>query len=297
MIGPMSSSLALAQRTADTASARMAKVSRQMATGKDVASARDDGARYVQAAALQSQRVTEEARAFTFGRIDAGLAFTHAITDQFRESIDAMEDIVLRARTSAAGSQARITLQAEWTRAVAGVPASTEPSPGIADWSAHNLNGSLIAPQDPMMANARFMLLPAANGFASWLTVSNGTTFPVAINAVDISSASTAQLDQASVSLESLYTMIMQDWDMKAGGNHGALDALKSSTAANIDRLDTAIGSLTDADLGKLSIENRQAQTRQQLALATISRALSAYGSYAGSLLGNVLQTQRGIMA
>jgi flagellin len=296
MIGAMSSSLATALRSADAATVRLAKVSRQIATGKEVSGAKDDGARYAQAAALKSQRVAEDARSFTFGRIDAGLAFTHAITDQFRQSIDAMKDVVLRARSAPAGSSTRAALQAEWTRAVSGVPSSTEANPGMADWSAHNLNGSLIAPADPLLANTRFMLLPAANGFSNWLTVSNGTTFPVAINAVDISTASAAQLDQAAVSLESLHTMIMADWDIKAGANHGALSALKSATARSLDRLDGAISSLTDADLGKLTAQTQQAQTRQQLALSTIKSAISSYGNFAGGLLGNVQRTQRGVL-
>jgi flagellin len=297
MIGGLTSSLALAQRTADAATARMVKVSRQIATGKEVAGAKDDGARYAQATALKNQKVVEETRSFTFGRIDAGLEFTHAITDQFRQSIDAMKDIVLRARTSAAGSSTRAALQAEWTQALASVPNSTEANPGMADWSAHNLSGSLISPEDPLMANTRFMLLPAANGFNNWLSVSNGTTFPVAVNSINIGTASAAQLDQASVSLESLHSYIMVDWDMKAGANHGTLDSLKSTTSANLARLDGAISSLTDADLGKLSTQNEQAQTRQQLALDTIKTALSAYGNYAGGLLGNVQRTQRGVLA
>jgi flagellin len=297
MIGGLTSSLSLAQRTATKARATMDSMARQIATGQRVSSVKDDGARFVQAVELKSQKVTEDARSFTFGRIDAGLAFTQAVTDQFRQSIDAMKDLVLRARTSAAGSQTRAVLQAEWTRAVASVPSSNEPNPGMADWSAHNLQGSLIAPQDPMMADARFMLLPAASGFNGWLGVSNGTTFPIAINAAALDTASDAQLDQLSVSLESLHTMIMVDWDMKAGANQGRLSSLKSATAKTIDRLDTAIGSLTDADLGKLSTENQRAQSRQQLALDTISRAISAYGGYAGGLLGNVQRTQRGLLA
>jgi flagellin-like hook-associated protein FlgL len=63
------------------------------------------------------------------------------------------------------------------------------------------------------------------------------------------------------------------------------------------DRLEAAAASLTDADLGKASMARAQAETRQQLALNTVRQALSAYGAYAGGLLGNVQRSQRGLTA
>jgi flagellin-like hook-associated protein FlgL len=63
------------------------------------------------------------------------------------------------------------------------------------------------------------------------------------------------------------------------------------------DRLTLAAETLTEADLGKVSAARAQADTRQQLALQTIQQALTAYGNYAGGLLGNVQRTQRGVLA
>ena len=75
------------------------------------------------------------------------------------------------------------------------------------------------------------------------------------------------------------------------------LESVAKRDDAAYDRLDTAIGSLTDADLGQVSAARAQADTRQQLALDTIKTALTAYGNYAGGLLGNVQRTQRGVLA
>jgi flagellin-like hook-associated protein FlgL len=64
-----------------------------------------------------------------------------------------------------------------------------------------------------------------------------------------------------------------------------------------MDTLEQQASALTDADLGRASATRTQAETRQQLALATVRQALDAYGAYAGGLLANVQRTQRGLVA
>lgn len=61
-------------------------------------------------------------------------------------------------------------------------------------------------------------------------------------------------------------------------------DTVERRDARTIERLDAAISSFTDADLGALSGESQTVQARQQLALQTINPAISAYGSFASGV-------------
>jgi flagellin-like hook-associated protein FlgL len=81
------------------------------------------------------------------------------------------------------------------------------------------------------------------------------------------------------------------------GHSMAGLDQVSARNDATINRLDTAIGALSDADLGQASAARAQAETRQQLAIGTVRQAISAYEGFASGLLGNVQRTQRGVMA
>jgi flagellin-like hook-associated protein FlgL len=110
----------------------------------------------------------------------------------------------------------------------------------------------------------------------------------------DLSTAATAGIARQALS----ETLEMQRGRLTYwSGVDRRLDRHDQSLVVKAQSLETMIGSLTDADLGKVSTARDQAETRQQLALDIIKSALAAYGNYASGLLGNVQRTQRGVMA
>jgi flagellin len=307
MIGGLSSSLALAQRTADRATATMAKVSRQMATGKEVSSARDDGARFVQALALKSQQVTWESRRQLSARIQGGLVFTKAIAEDHQAITNKMREVALAAASHPAGSNARRALQADWDALVAaGKSTSGGTNPFWQDSSTYGSDasgiGMLVGGGDSFWNGTRYAMHHDTSLWATTYSLVNvGGGVPLALDTVDILNGSAGHLTDAMTSAASLSGvgngMWNGEWLNSIGADERALDQINNQITKNEDRLNAAIGSLTDADMGKLSTQNQNAQVRQQLALDTISRAISAYGNYAGGLLGNAQRTQRGVLA
>ena len=113
--------------------------------------------------------------------------------------------------------------------------------------------------------------------------------------------ATTSQLDDARTTLSTLKGETsggwLGAWDAATAADLRQVDTMKSMAEAATMRLEAQIGALTDADFGKASTARANAEARQQLALSTIQRAISAYGNFAGGLLGNVQRTQRGVLA
>jgi flagellin-like hook-associated protein FlgL len=107
--------------------------------------------------------------------------------------------------------------------------------------------------------------------------------------------------DQAKAASASRYMaealVAMGPTDAAAGAVRRRIDSLRQNNSIMNDSAQSALGSLTDADLGRVSTARAQADTRQQLALDTIKTAISAYGNFAGGLLGNVQRTQQGVLA
>jgi flagellin len=307
MIGGLTSSLALAQRTADAASARMAKVSRQIATGKEVASAKDDGARYVQAAALKSQKVQWEGRRQLADRLDLAIEYTKGAAAAHQEIASKLREVALQASALPAGSNARRALQADWDALIAAGKSTTAGiNPGFEDNSVYFSDaqgvGMDVSGHDSYWAGNRYA---AYHNTGDWTGhygfVNAGWGIVVALDTVDIINGSPAQLNDAmstaAIISGETYNTWNTGWQMQGGADQRVLDMKRADITRQEDRLESAIGSLTDADLGKLSTQNQQAQVRQQLALDTIKTALTAYGNYAGGLLGNVQRTQRSVTA
>ena len=288
--------IASAIRTAGQARATMDTMTRQIATGQKVASVKDDGAAWARAAGLKSQRVVETTREHIIARVEGGLAFTQAITDTASQVMNSLREIVLKARTTAVGSQSRQTLLADWNATLAMMPASTEKSPFLEDWSTHTIAGSLTTTQDPMLASSRFLMFQQQNGFSGWMSTT-GVGIPVALTAFDFANATSAQFDQVTSSINWIDDNVILLWDRGVGTDMNEIASVARATSRNIDRIDGAVASLTDADLGKASAARAQAETRQQLALSTVRQAISTYGNFASGLLGNVQRIQRGIMA
>jgi flagellin-like hook-associated protein FlgL len=306
MIGAMSSSLSLAQRTASKARATMDDMTRQIATGQRVSSVKDDGAAWTRAAGLRSDQVQWEGRAQTLERVELGLEATRVAHEAVRLQLDRLGELIISARAFAPGSSARAALQAEWSAFAAATP-SGGTNPAFDNSTGHAIDGLGIGFQmnttDPFFSGTRFAALSHLDGFGQWtaMAANAGQGRPVQLSTFDLLNASTSQLDDATTSVNTLRGRTsfswLSAWEIETGGDLRQVETLRSMTEAATMRLETQIGALTDADLGKASTARSNAETRQQLALSTIQQAISAYGNFAGGLLGNVQRTQRGLLA
>jgi flagellin len=295
MIGPMSSSLSLAQRTASKARATMDDMSRQIATGQKVSSVKDDGAAWARAAALTASKVDHEARIFALDRVDAGLAAQRAVNDARMEVLEELKGLLLSARSHNPGSTARVQLAAPWATLVTTGLSFQPNNPVFANMTGYGSDASgtgvrMTGTGDPLLGGERWAIEPSAS---NWMLGG--------LDIFNITTATTTELDdmiaEVQVYLGHSGSGWATDWGQQIGADERTSAWMRDYSNSALDRIDTAIGSLTDADMGKASTARANAETRQQLALSTIQQAISAYGNFASGLLGNVQRTQRGLLA
>lgn len=303
--GLSSSGIAGAIRTAGKARATMDTMTRQIATGQRVASVKDDGAAWARAAAIKGERIRLNTGLDTLARVEVGVKQTAAVNDMAIERLDRLRDLVLAAQASTPGSQARVNMQAEWS-ALVSMPAAFGENYGFASWASWG-GEFFMNPADPLFDGVRiFAFAVLDQGWNQWMTDAPDALGgrPVTIAAIDLSTATAAQLADLTTTITT-YREAWQTWttrratmiEVQTGSDLKMIDRMRERIQRDSDRLDMALGSLTDADLGKASAARATSETRQQLAISTVRQAISTYGTYASGLLGNAQRTQRGIMA
>lgn len=302
-LGISASGVASAIRTASKARATMDTMARQIATGQRVASVKDDGAAFVRAAQLKSRQVENENRVGNVAMIRVELEMHDAQIDNARRAYQSLKEVALQALQHQPGTAARRALAADYAQSLEALRAGYQGAAIETGMWAH-LQGSSA---DPMMAGRSFFTLfgtpfyhlsgmPVHPGLGwagrDWLLT--GTT-PVGM---DIANGSETSIRNGLANIDYLLNSDMiERHDRLSAASQAELDLISDWTQKDADRVEGAIGSLTDADMGQASTALRESQTRQQLALSTIQQAISAYGNFAGSLLGNVQRTQRGLLA
>jgi flagellin len=298
-LGISHASLATARQAAVRATSDVATSSRQIATGQRVASVKDDGATWARAAALKSQHVETEARSFNLARIDSGLGYTESALDLSYQYLQRLKELALTAGSHAVGSSGREALSAEWNQVIqwansnGGQNPEWEYTPSVWDQTDLYNTGWDLGAVDPVLGGGRWAIMYTQSSVAGWMF----SPSPVPLNTVNLATANATQLDQALQSATSLLNRAREEWGASVGADQQRVDRLKTYNQQTASRLETAIGSLTEADLGKASTRLEAAQTRQQLANDTLRTAITAYGNMAGGLLGNVLRTQRAVTA
>jgi flagellin len=290
MIGPMSSSLSLAQRTASKARATMDDMTRQIATGQRVSSVKDDGAAWTRANRLRSDAVASEALSSSLGRVRAGVLVAQTVGDARTELLVEMRGIALAATNTTLSAGTRQDLQNDYTQlrnAYLGDQTYTAHAGSI---ELNNPGGTAWGPYSGTVGVADLSWINDIDGTASSQIFSAALGAPTA----DISTATAAAATLGSV--QAVEAQLLQRVSAFAGLER-EIDSDRQNLATDADRLASFAASLTEADLGKASTARAKAETRQQLALGTIQQAISAYGNFAGGLLGNVQRTQRGLVA
>ena len=271
--GLNSSSFATAIRAAGTARKTMDTMTRQIATGQKVASVKDDGAAWARAAELKSTRQEWEARDTLVDRAMPAIDIHLETVENTDRALFRLQELILAARASVAGSSTRAAIAAEWnevTEWTQGHNASNtlQTFVGSGAGSGWVSGGYDIGANDTYFAGQSLNVWPHGSAFHNWIALQDASR-PVALRGFDILNATSAQLSDAQTSAASLRSAAVNH--MRYGAtDHRSLNAVRRDIEGNLDRLDTAVGSLTDADMGKASVNLRQAETRQQLANATV---------------------------
>jgi flagellin-like hook-associated protein FlgL len=302
-LGQSSSGIASALRTASKARATMDTMARQIATGQKVASVKDDGAAWARAAALKSDIVRHETVS-TWGKRGQVVQETSlAAMEGFGETIARAREIVTQAILAEQTGASRSALKADYDAIIGGLDsyAANTVVDGISYLAAHVYNPSLTpitqySGGPPYVWGIKpFENEPGYGDFIIQMETYAGV-WPVNSLASDIEALSGPALSSLASTLD-YYSTWIRHQIQAIGSVTNANERIIDRADAAVDRTTAAIGTLTDADMGKASAARAQAETRQQLALSTVRQALDAYGTYAGGLLGNVQRTQRGVMA
>jgi flagellin-like hook-associated protein FlgL len=291
MIGSMSSSLALAQRTASKARATMDTMSRQLATGQRVSSVKDDGAAWARAARIRSDAVGNQALAQSLDFVRQAIDLDATRGDTILEQRDRARQAALRAIDPTISATERTLLDTEQDSFF---------TPVIPHTAIHQSFGIL----NSIGSAWSFTNAPAQNTLNVVTDTNGGTTgFVGAVAQAGYNSGAALDLSSVAAAIAALdnitrvdvpyLTERLQYW----GGVSKRLERQSATALASAERLEAAGSSLTEADLGRASTALRQAETRQKMAVQTMRTAISAYGNFAGGLLGNVQRTQRGLLA
>lgn len=280
--GFSSSGIATAIRTASKARATMDTMARQIATGQRVASVKDDGAAWARAANVKSQITTHEVNAQRLSLYDAHFKAAAAVGAQEEEISARIVDVLDRANGYAAATQARTTLHTELQGILNSVPAGI----GTA------IIG-ILQEHMPVGPSAGLLGAVGANG----RNLGNFQTSILAIvGSLNLQTATQTQVATARAAMNS-HLEALRLTSASDGTSHKVVEQIGTVNARAQGVAETHLGALTDADLAKSSAARAQAETRQQLALATVRQAIGNYANFAGGLLGNVQRTQRGGMA
>ncbi len=296
--GLNSSSISLAIRTAQRAEKTVTKSVEQIATGKKVASVKDDAATYIRATLANSEKAQIEGRRFILDSIETVINNQVAQDDGSNNAARWMADIARRALDHVAGTTQRQQLNAEFQEAYAAWSKARAPDDTIVSGMGSisggkwGINGS--AADSITSVTRAWTLLGSSwldNGHAGFDYAGNG----VPINAIDVLNGNTTNLKNGIATLEAHLNAANQHSYL--GGDARWIDRAKDISNGQEDRIDSAISAMTDADLGKVSRDRDLAQTRQQLAYQTVKNAISQYGNVSSSLLNNVMGTQRSVRA
>ncbi len=123
MIAGISHSLrntfAKSQRSAANASDAANKIALALASGKKVASVKDDSSAYLMAQNLKNELPTWQVRADTLDRAEVGLDWMNLVNDTTYQILSKLDEILLSAQSYSIGSSQRQALQAQWNKTFA----------------------------------------------------------------------------------------------------------------------------------------------------------------------------------
>lgn len=305
--GMSSSSVSLALRTAQRAEQSVSKTSQQIATGKKAVSVKDDGASYARVTALNSDKVAWESAKQWLDIRTMTADSRQAIKQYEGESIYPQ---LMNALIAMKGASNTTTFNAHKEEAKAAFAEMClmfntnwhDVNDPIYDyWSTDPLTATVNLPT----GSVSFYDYPTAihHHTVGWTYSAPNYNFTGYGGSIDFNGTTSELYLPNSTAVDNAINYFKGAFN--AWGQTVATHAANRNMFANlsevatkaIDRIETSISSLTDADMGKVAKENELAQTRQELAYQTVKNAISNYGNVANGLMNNVLRTQTSLRA
>jgi flagellin len=289
--GLNSSSVMGAIRTAGAARAGMDKATRQLATGNQVTSVKDDGAAWVRANKLRSDARAREVLASGQDYLSTGAGLGRTTIEERMALYEAIHKTSLSATVNGMSASARAALQADATLNFDAIATVSVGAHGNVMPITSVVAGQQWGPGHWSAATKDFNFQVDINGTQQ---ATNFVTMNSLLAAPDLSTAAGAltAATTAQQTADSMRPRIAQ-----FGAVERALATMATNNRAQADLELVQADRMLGADMGKISANLRRAETRQQLALDTVRTAINAYSNFAGGLLGNVQRTQRGVLA
>jgi flagellin len=288
-----------AMRVAEAAQARAEAAREQVATGRRVNSAKDDGAAFTVALNARSDLAQWNGRERLLNKLEGAFDLQDTVVSKVKELYVELAGIALAARDTVAGSTERRALAESY----AGI---FETLNGLIGVETQGVNGTAAAVQADGRFGIRPMQSDAVLGGDTWRLVTNMNTFStwannvdvpngllVALRGYDILNASDTQLQDVLSSARAIAGFNGAGW-LSGWGIHTAAEIARVQSAqAQVigmqDRTQAAIGQLLDADIGATSSELEAAETRAAMAQQGISRAISLYAQRNSAVLDAAL--------
>jgi flagellin len=286
-------------RVAEAAQARAEAAREQVATGRRVNSAKDDGAAFTVALNARSDLAQWNGRERLLNKLEGAFDLQDTVVSKVKELYVELAGIALAARDTVAGSTERRALAESY----AGI---FETLNGLIGVETQGVNGTAAAVQADGRFGIRPMQSDAVLGGDTWRLVTNMNTFStwannvdvpngllVALRGYDILNASDTQLQDVLSSARAIAGFNGAGW-LSGWGIHTAAEIARVQSAqAQVigmqDRTQAAIGQLLDADIGATSSELEAAETRAAMAQQGISRAISLYAQRNSAVLDAAL--------
>jgi flagellin len=288
-----------AMRVAEAAQARAEQAREQVATGRRVNSAKDDGAAFQVALAAQSDMALWRGRDRLLNKLEGGFELQDTVVSKVKELYVELAGIVLQARDTVAGSTERRALAESYvgimenlnalinvqTQGVNGTPSTVQPDGryGIQPWQS-----------DSVMGGRTWALVTDLSAFSQWsnrVDVPNGVL--VALRGYDIVNANDTQLQDVQSTARQLAGMnnggYASGWSTLTHAEFARLRSAQTLVGSMLDRTEAAVGQTVDADMGRVSADLEAAETRAAMAQQGISRAIQLYARQTTAVLDSAL--------
>jgi flagellin len=285
-------------RVAEAAQARAEAAREQVATGRRVNSAKDDGAAFTVALNARSDLTQWNGRERVLNKLEGGFELQNTVVSKVKELYVELAVTAMRARDSAAGSAERLAMAEAYDGILDNLRALT----GV---ETQGVNGSPSAVQadgqfgirpmqnDAVLGGATWRLVTNMNAFSSW---ANATDVPngvlVVLRGYDIANANDTQLQDVVSTARVMAGMTngySTGWGTVTAAEFSRLNVLQTYVGSMQDRTEAAIGQLLDADMGRVSSELDAAETRAAMAQQGISRAIQLYARQTTAVLDSAL--------
>jgi flagellin len=278
-----------ALRVSEAARARQETLQQQIASGREVNSAKDDGARWQMAQNALAEAGLMGLRAGLASKYESAADELNLRIERAQDLFRQLKDLALRGIGTVLNSPERNALEAEWDQtisAIRGLPVTTTLT-GFAGAEAVSPTPMVTTGIQPLANDSLFAGFAFRRGWDANFRLNQA--MPIVLGTLDFGMASDATLIDTVTSAQAvvdIYSTIGAS-DATAVANHAA--GLGDIALLLKDQYRQAAGRLTDADMGRVSTDLDAARTRAETAQAGISRALDIYARNAAGALSAAL--------